>query len=144
MNGFFTLFRGITWKRVLITLILTTAASCIVYPYFHENVLFYRLWLRLSVVATVMLLAFTMVGNLQFRRVKREHSPLAALILAAVLGTIVAGFMIGRSLVQMFAIDGMFWGIVVFTAAGIAIGVGAATLLVYLERESGGLAEFPT
>src|SRR5258706_15005857 len=105
MNGFFTLFRGITWKRVLITLILTTAASCIVYPYFHENVLFYRLWLRLSVVATVMLLAFTMVGNLQFRRVEREHAQIAAPIFAAVLGTIVSGLMICRSPVPMFTLD---------------------------------------
>src|SRR5258706_12137238 len=124
MNGFFTLFRGITWKRVLITLILTTAASCIVYPYFHENVLFYRLWLRLSVVATVMLLAFTMVGNLQFRRVKSENAQLAALILVAFLGTIVSGLIIGRSLGHMFTIDGLFWGIGVFTAARISIVVG--------------------
>src|SRR5260221_8318159 len=136
MNGFFILLRGITWKRVLITLILTTAASCIVYPYFHENVLFYRLWLRLSVVATVMLLAFTMVGNLQFRRVKREHAQLAALILAGFLGTLVSGLMIRRSLGQMFTIDGMFRGIVVFTAAGIAIGVRPATLLGHRERET--------
>src|SRR5258706_6613437 len=98
MNGFFTLFRGITWKRVLITLILTTAASCIVYPYFHENVLFYRLWLRLSVVATVMLLAFTMVGNLQFRRVKTEHYQFAGPIPAACLGPIGSGLMVARHL----------------------------------------------
>jgi sensor histidine kinase YesM len=92
----------------------------------------------------VMLLAFTMVGNLQFRRVKREHAQLAALILAAFLGTIVSGLLIGRSLMQMFTIDGMFWGIVVFTAAGIAIGVVAATLLVYRERESRAFAELQT
>ena len=141
MKRFLTLFRGILWKRVLITLILTSAASGIVYPYFHENVLFYKLWLRLSVVAMVMLLAFTMVGNLHFNRVKREHAQLVALILAAFLGTIVSGLLIGRSLVQMFTIDGMFWGIVVFTAAGIAIGVVAATLLVYREREARAFAE---
>ena len=141
MNRVFSLFRGITWKRVLITVVLTTVASGIVHPYFHENVLFYRLWIRLSVVATVMLLAFTMVGNLHFSRVKREHAQLVALILAAFLGTIVSGLLIGRSLVQMFTIDGMFWGIVVFTAAGIAIGVVAATLLVYRERESRAFAE---
>ncbi len=144
MKRFFSLFRGITWKRLLIALILTTAASGIVYPYFHENVLFYRLWLRLSVVATVMLLAFTMVGNLHFRRIKREHAQLAALILAAFVGTVLSGLLIGRSLVQMFTIDGMFWGIVVFTAAGIAIGVVAATLLVYRERESRAFAELQT
>ena len=141
MKRFLTLFRGIIWKRVLITLILTSAASGIVYPYFHDNVLFYKLWLRLSVVAMVMLLAFTMVGNLHFNRVKREHAQLAALILAAFLGTIVSGLLIGRSLAQMFTIDGMFWGIVVFTAAGIAIGVVAATLLVYREREARAFAE---
>ncbi len=144
MKRFFSLFRGITWKRLLITLVLTSAASGIVYPYFHENVLFYRLWLRLSVVAAVMLLAFTVVGNLQFRRIKREHAQLAALILAAFVGTVLSGLLIGRSLVQMFTIDGMFWGIVVFTAAGIAIGVVAATLLVYRERESRAFAELQT
>src|SRR5258706_15660473 len=38
----------------------------------------------------------------------------------------------------------MFWGFVVFTAAGIAIGVVAATLLVYRERESRAFAELQT
>lgn len=110
-------------------------------PYFGHEIEFYFLWLRIAVVAVIMLMAFTVTGNLQLTRFKREHVQLGALVLAAFLGTIISGLLIGRSLVQMFTVDAMFWGIVIFTAVGIAIGIVAATLLVYRERQSRAYAE---
>ena len=132
-------------QRVLITLLLTTVGTAIVMPYFGRNVTFATLWLRMLVVAVVMLLSMTVAGNLPVERLKlpawakwlkREHIQLIALILAAFFGTILSGLLIGRSLIQMFTVDAMFWGMVFFTATGITVGVVAATLLVYREREA--------
>ncbi len=141
MKSFFRLFSGITWRRLATTILLTTIGSIIVMPYFGHEIEFYFLWLRIAVVAVIMLMAFTVTGNLQLTRFKREHVQLGALVLAAFLGTIISGLLIGRSLVQMFTVDAMFWGIVIFTAVGIAIGIVAATLLVYRERQSRAYAE---
>ena len=130
---------------MLITLLLTTVGTAIVMPYFGRNVTFATLWLRMLVVAVVMLLSMTVAGNLPVERLKlpawakwlrREHIQLIALILAAFFGTILSGLLIGRSLIQMFTVDAMFWGMVFFTATGITVGVVAATLLVYREREA--------
>lgn len=138
-------FRGMSPQRVLITLLLTTVGTAIVMPYFGRNVTFETLWLRMLVVAVVMLLSMTVAGNLPVERLKlpvwakwlrREHIQLIALILAAFFGTILSGLLIGRSLIQMFTVDAMFWGMVFFTATGITVGVVAAMFLVYREREA--------
>lgn len=140
-------------QRVLITLLLTTVGTAIVMPYFGRNVTFATLWLRMLVVAVVMLLSMTVAGNLPVERfklpvwakwVRREHVQLMALILAAFFGTILSGLLIGRSLTQMFTVDAMFWGMVFFTATGITVGVVAAMLLVYREREARALANLRT
>jgi len=150
MMNLFQLFRGISLKRVLISLLLTTVGTAIVMPYFGRNVSFADLWLRMLVVAIVMLVALTVAGNLPLQRFKlpawfkREHAQLIALMLAAFFGTILSGLLIGRSLTQMFTVEGMFWGVVFFTATGITVGIVAAMLLVYREREARAHANLKT
>lgn len=137
-------------------LALTTIGTVIVMPYFNYHATFSGLWLRMLVVAIVMLLALTVASNVPLdraqlptwaqwlSRLKREHLQLVALILAAFFGTILSGLLIGRTVTQMFTVDGMFWGIVFFTATGITVGVVAVMLLVYREREARAHANLQT
>ena len=145
-----SLLSGLTLRRVLVMLVLTTVATVIVLPYFKQNVAFTTVWLRMLVVAIVMLLAMTVAGNLPLQRFnvpawfKREHAQLIALMLAAFFGTILSGLLIGRTLMQMFTVEAFFWGVVFFTATGITVGVVATMLLVYREREARAHASLQT
>ncbi len=148
-----SLFRDLTLRRGLVMLVLTTIGTVIVLPYFKQNVAFTTVWLRMLVVAVVMLLAMTVAGNLPLQRfnlpawlkwIKREHAQLIALMLAAFFGTILSGLLIGRTLTQMFTVEAFFWGVIFFTATGITVGVVATMLLVYREREAHAYASLQT
>jgi len=103
---------------------------------------FWRLWHRLFIVALVMLVTF-LTADLWWRRatdgaarptLSLLTTQLIAVALGAFVGTVISGLIIGRSLMQMFATDRMFFGILLFTAVGIGIGAVTATLLVYRSR----------
>ena len=145
MKKILTLLRNFTWQRILLAMVLTTVATAIVIPYFSWNVSFGYLWLRLFIVALVMLTAYIVSGMLhaqfQPRRITLVQMQFVALIAGAVIGTITSGLVIGRSLSEMVSSEPIFWGMVIFAGASVALGVLAATLLVYRERAARAAAE---
>ena len=126
-------------------MVLTTVASAIIKPYFSYNIPFWYLWLRLFIVAAVMLFAYIVGGaahaQVQPKRIKLVQAQFVALVAGAVIGTITSGLVIGRSLTEMVTNEAIFWGMVIFTGAGVALGVLAATLLVYREQAARAAAD---
>lgn len=129
-------------KRIFLLLLLTTVATLIVGPYFAQRVSLEMLWLRLFVVALVMMVAFfatsatwnTLSAQGAEPRISRTMSQFIALVIAAFIGTVLSGLFIGRSLTQMFTTEPMLMGLVIFTAVAVGIGAVTVTLLVYRER----------
>jgi sensor histidine kinase YesM len=138
-------FHHISLRRLFVVTVLTTVATAIVKPYFSYNVPFWNLWLRLFIVAFVMLMAYIVSGPVHARvrpkRITLVQAQFVALVAAAVLGTVISGLVIGRSLNEMVTNQPIFWGMVIFTGAGIALGVLAATVLVYREQAARAAAE---
>lgn len=99
---------------------------------------FYVLWFRLFIVAVVMLLSFLISEATWRARINRSFSlltiQLMAVALGAFVGTVVSGLLIGRTLHQMFTVEPMLVGIIIFTAVGIGIGTLTAIVLVYRSR----------
>ena len=145
MKTFLNFLQQFTPRRILLAMLLTTIATVIVKPYFSYNADFWYLWVRLLIVAVVMLFAYILGGTLhaQIRptRLRVEQAQFFALIAGAVVGTVVSGLVIGRSLSEMVTNQAIFWGMVIFTGAGIALGVLATTLLVYRERAARAAAD---
>ncbi len=133
--------RDISWRRLAQVLVLTTIATAIVWPYFvgyDRDLPFFFLWMRLFVVAATMLAAYVAVdiayANMAKPWLKLIHTQFIALVIGAAVGTILSGLLIGRSLTQLFTYEPMFFGMVVFTAVSIAMGVLTTTVLVYREQ----------
>ncbi|MCY7388423.1 MAG: histidine kinase, partial [Burkholderiales bacterium] len=74
-------------------------------------------------------------------RVTLMQVQFVALVAGAILGTVISGLMIGRSLDEMVTNKPIFWGMVIFTGAGVAMGVLAATVLVYREQAARAAAD---
>ncbi len=130
--------QSVTPTRILALLLLTTTATLIVGPYFGGNVDFPSLWFRLFVVAIVMMIAFA-ATDAAWRSAERPRlslltAQLISVTVGAFIGTVVSGLLIGRSLTQMFTVEPMLLGIVVFTTVAIGIGTITAMVLVYRER----------
>lgn len=125
-------------QRVIWLLVLTTAAALIVKPYFGYEVPFSMLWLRLFVVAIVMLVTFIATEaiwrSVPNPRLSLLTAQLVSVPIAAFLGTVASGLMLGRTLTQMFTVEPMLLGILVFITVAIGIGAITAMLLVYRER----------
>jgi len=132
--------KEVSWLRIVQVIVLTTIATAIIWPYFFgfDKLPFFFLWVRLFVVAVVMLIAYVatdvLYANIAQPRLKLMHAQFIALVIGALLGTIVSGLLIGRSLTQMFTNEPMIFGMVVFTAVSISLGVLTATVLVYREQ----------
>jgi sensor histidine kinase YesM len=145
MDKILAFLRNFTWQRILLAMVLTTVATAVVIPYFSWSVAFWYLWLRLFIVALVMLITYIVSGMLhaQFQpgRVTLVQAQFVALVAGSVIGTITSGLVIGRSLSEMVSSQPIFWGMVIFAGAGVALGVLAATLLVYREQAARGAAE---
>ena len=131
MDKIIKLLRQFTLKRTLLLVVLTTVATAIIKPYFLYGVSFSYLWLRLFIVGVVMLVAY-IFGGFMYDRVLPQRfwqrftlvqAQFVALVAGAVVGTIVSGLVIGRSLNEMVTNQAIFWGMVIFTGAGIALGV---------------------
>jgi len=145
MDKILTFLRHFTWQRILLALVLTTVATAIIKPYFLYDVAFWYLWLRLFIVAVVMLFIYIVSGvvhaKVQPRRIKLVQVQFVALVAGAVIGTIVSGLVIGRSLTEMVTNEPMFWGMVIFAGCGVALGVVVATVLIYREQAARAAAE---
>ncbi len=99
---------------------------------------FYVLWFRLLIVSVVILIATVVAETIWRSRRKPLLSFLQAQLLAVVVGagagTVISGLIIGRSLQQMFTVEPMLFGMVIFTSVGIGIGAVTAIVLVYRGR----------
>ncbi len=99
---------------------------------------FYVLWFRLLIVAVVILITTVVAETIWRSRRKPLLSFLQAQLLAVVVGagagTVISGLIIGRSLQQMFTVEPMLFGMVIFTSVGIGIGAVTAIVLVYRGR----------
>ncbi len=156
--------RRLNWWQLLLIVGLTTVAAAIILPYFSGGVgceappnnapsgaiwyppedcpgplaRFYALWFRLFIVALVMLLSFVVAEIVWRATLKPRLSLLATQMLAvamgAIAGTIVSGLVIGRTLQQMFGVEPIFFGMVIFTSVGIGFGAVTAIVLVYRSR----------
>lgn len=145
MKSILKFLRNFTWQRMLLAIVLTSVATAIIKPYFYYNNAFWYLWVRLFVVAAVMLIIYIVSGVLHARfhpkRITLGQIQFVALVAGAVIGTITSGLVIGRSLTEMITNQAMFWGMVIFVGAGIAMGVVTSTLLVYREQAARAAAE---
>jgi sensor histidine kinase YesM len=145
MNIFSEWMRRISVLRILMILILNTVATALVKPYFGWDITFGYLWFRLLIVTVVMMAAYVLAGYIHARlpqpRLSRAKSQFLALVLGAVIGTIISGLLIGRTLTEMFTVEPMFWGMVFFVAVSIALGVLTATILVYREQAARAAAD---
>jgi sensor histidine kinase YesM len=125
-------------QRALMVVWLTSFGTFIIHPYFEKSTSFAMLWHRLVVVALVMLGTFY-VTTWMWRRATQPRlsllqAQLATLPVAAFVGTVVSGLLLGRSLTQMFSNEAMVMGIIVFVTLSISLGALVTTLLVYRER----------
>ncbi len=138
MSALQFLLRSLSWKRLALAAALTMLATLIVIPYFASGTKFFYLWARLFVVGVAMLLGYEAAGVLHaaWRRpgLKLVHLQMASLAVFSVLGTIASGLLIGRSIDDMINVEPIFWGMVIFTAVGMSVGVLTATVLVYREQ----------
>lgn len=156
--------RRLNWWQLILIIGLTTVAAAIILPYFSGGVgceappnnapsgaiwyppedcpgplaRFYALWFRLFIVALVMLLSFVVAEIVWRATLKPRLSLLATQMLAvamgAIAGTIASGLVIGRTLQQMFGVEPIFFGMVIFTSVGIGFGAVTAIVLVYRSR----------
>lgn len=136
MKTFLTLFRGTTWQRLALAVILATLATLIIFPYFTEGTLFRNVWLRMMITAGTMFICATIVSNTVLHSPKREYALYGSLVLGAMLGAILSSLAIGRSLREMFTQDGKLAGLIVSASAGIAVGVIAVMLALYRARSA--------
>ncbi|MEP7157165.1 MAG: histidine kinase [Betaproteobacteria bacterium] len=143
--GLLGFLRNFSLHRVALAVFLTTVATAIIKPYFNYELPFWFLWVRLSIVAVVMLVTFIVSGVLyaHFRpkSIKLALMQFLALVVGAVAGTVASGLIIGRSLSEMVENEAIFWGMVIFSGASIALGVVTATVLVYREEAARAAAE---
>jgi sensor histidine kinase YesM len=123
------LLEGLTVKRVLwVTVTCAAATGTVVW-------LFINTYLDLLVTAlcvgyTAMLL-FTVAGNIRQDRVPREVMQVLAVVAGSVLGTILAGFVKGRDLSQMFT--ERLAGVAI--SMGLGIGFGCVVVAAMILRE---------
>ena len=145
MDKFLSLLRQFTLKRILLVVVLTTIASFLLKPQFGYDIRYWYLWVRLFVVAAVMLIIYVVNGELYAqirpRKITLGQTQFVALVAGAVVGTITSGLVIGRSLTEMITNQAMFWGMVIFIGSSVALGVVTSTLLVYREQAARAAAE---
>ncbi len=145
MSAIQFLLRSLSWKRLVLSAVMTMLATLIVIPYFASGTKFFYLWARLFVVGVVMLLGYELAGVLHRRwqrpGLKLVQLQMASLVVFSILGTIASGLLIGRSVNDMINVEPIFWGMVIFTAVGISVGILTATVLVYREQAARAAAD---
>jgi signal transduction histidine kinase len=148
MQVLHTLLRAFRPRRLILAITLTLLATVIVFPYFARGTDFHFLWARLFIVGLTMLAGYEFATACHARLPLSRYGPMpaqvAGLILSSIVGTVASGLLIGRSITDMLTVEPIFWGMVIFTAVAIALGVLTATVLVYRERAARAAAEVAT
>jgi sensor histidine kinase YesM len=129
VNAQFNLLDGLSVRRVLwVTVICVVATGTVVW-------LFINTYLDLLVTALCVgytsMLLFTAAGNIRQRRLSREAMQVLAVVTGSVLGTILAGFVKGRDISQMFT--ERLAGVAI--SMGLGIGFGCVVVAAMILRE---------
>jgi sensor histidine kinase YesM len=123
------LLDGLTVRRVLwVTVICVVATGTVVW-------LFINTYLDLLVTALCVgytsMLLFTAAGNIRQQRLSREAMQVLAVVVGSILGTILAGFVKGRDVSQMFT--ERLAGVAI--SMGLGIGFGCVVVAAMILRE---------
>jgi hypothetical protein len=129
MSSFLHLFEGLTVRRVLwVTATSAAAAGAVVWIFFNT---YLDLLVTALCVGYTSMVLFTIAGNVRQARLPREAMQVGAIVVGAVLGTILAGIVKGRSISTMFTerLSG------VAISMGLGIGVGCVVVATVILRE---------
>ena len=129
MKNYLYLLEGLTVQRVLwVAAICAAATGTVVW-------LFLNTYLDLLVTALCVgftsMLLFTVAGNVRQHQLPREAMQVLAVVAGSVLGTILAGFVKGRDVSQMF--NERLAGVAI--SMGLGIGFGCVVVAAMILRE---------
>jgi sensor histidine kinase YesM len=129
VESFRHLLDGLTVRRVAwVTAICAAAAGSVVWIFFNT---YLDLLVTALCVGYTSLLLYTVATNIRQDRLPREAMQILAIVAGSVLGTILAGFVKGRSIAMMFT--DRFWGVAI--SMGLGIGFGCVVFAAILLRE---------
>jgi sensor histidine kinase YesM len=129
VKPFTPLLEGLTVRRVLAVTALCAAAALAVVRLFFNT--YWDLLVSALCVGYTSMLLFTIAGNIRQRAVPREAMQVLAIVVGSFLGTVLAGFVKGRNLTQMFS--ERLAGVTI--TMGLGIGVGCVVVAAVLLRE---------
>ena len=126
------LLEGLTVRRVVwVTVICMVATGTVVWMFMNT---YLDLLLTALCVGYTSMVLFTVAGNLRQARLPREAMQVIAVIAGSVLGTILAGFVKGRDLSQMFS--ERLGGVAISMGLGIGFGcVVVATVILRAKHD---------
>jgi sensor histidine kinase YesM len=123
------LLEGLTVKRVLwVTAICAAATFTVVWLFFNT---YLDLLVTALCVGYTSMLLFTIAGNVRQTQLPREAMQVLAVVAGSVLGTILAGFVKGRDITQMFT--ERLAGVAI--SMGLGIGFGCVVVAAMILRE---------
>jgi signal transduction histidine kinase len=123
------LLDGLTVQRVLwVTLTCVVATGTVVWLFFNT---YLDLLVTALCVGYTSMLLFTAAGNVRQERFSREAMQVMAVVVGSVLGTIVAGFVKGRDIAEMFT--ERLAGVAI--SMGLGIGFGCVVVAAMILRE---------
>jgi hypothetical protein len=138
LKSYAYLFEGLTVRRVLVvTAICAGAAGSVIWLFLNT----YRdLLVSALCVGYTSMILFTVAGNIRQARVPREAMQFLAIGVGSVVGTILAGFVKGRDIRQMFS--ERLWGVSITMGLGIGFGCVVVWMFILREKHARDLARF--
>ena len=129
MKSYLHLLEGLTVKRVLwVTAICAAATATVIWLFLNT---YLDLFVTALCVGYTSMLLFTVAGNIRQARMPREAAQVLAVVVGSVLGTILAGFVKGRDINQMFT--ERLAGVAI--SMGLGIGFGCIIVAAMILRE---------
>ena len=123
------LLEGLTVKRVLwVTAICAAATATVIWLFLNT---YLDLFVTALCVGYTSMLLFTIAGNVRQSYLPREAAQVLAVIVGSVVGTILAGFVKGRDVSQMFT--ERLAGVAI--SMGLGIGFGCVVVAAMILRE---------
>jgi sensor histidine kinase YesM len=129
MNGLSRLLEGLTVRRVAaVTALCAVAAASVVWLFVNS---YWDLLVSALCVGYTSMVLFTLAGNIRQARLPREAMQVLAVVAGSFLGTLLAGFVKGRTLTHMFT--ERLAGVTI--TMGLGIGFGCVVVAGMLLRE---------
>jgi sensor histidine kinase YesM len=129
VKSYIHLLEGLTVKRVIwVTVICVVATGTVVWLFLNTYV---DLLLTALCVGYTSMLLFTVAGNVRQRHLPREAMQVLAVVVGSVLGTLIAFFVKGRAISEMF--NERLSGVAI--SMGLGIGFGCVVVAAMILRE---------